>query len=285
MNNMWDTDTETLGQDELQQAEQILSEIQEVDEEIDDAETGETSRSALSEADERLEKAILYRTLLNDSLFEEGSSDDELVSQVEEEVRMFVRRRLEHLLGMSKPTPERQAVQSKVELPFSEEQLEALKFLANRITQGSAEKKEAPKAEKKAPATKKAAPAPAKKLLAKKRPETPKTAKKKAPRPGPTARKKMAAAKRKLPPNTVEKKVVELPDGQKALLGTRKVSQTRPPKGAPRPAPMPSAEEEKAMHATQADLNSQGNQLLGVGDLASQIMKNAQKRVEESGEE
>jgi len=90
----------------------------------------EQSESALfeaemSEVEKRLEVASYYRLLLNDSLFTDKTPASVMV---ENEIRGFIRDRLAYLLNIKqevKATP--------VELPFSQEELAALTWLASKV--------------------------------------------------------------------------------------------------------------------------------------------------------
>lgn len=83
----------------------------------------------VSEAVKRIQQAKLYETLLAHSLFASGSADPEIQDRVESEIKDFILRRLEELLGMRQPQPEQVAQQ----LPFDDQQIYALQGVANRI--------------------------------------------------------------------------------------------------------------------------------------------------------
>ncbi len=89
----------------------------------------EDDQSYMSEVDKRLEITTYYRELLRGSLFDQATEASQIV---EREVRNFVRRRLETLLGIrpEEVVPQKPAA---VELPFSKEQITALQLFANRL--------------------------------------------------------------------------------------------------------------------------------------------------------
>lgn len=91
-----------------------------------------------SEAFLRVEQAKLYQVLLSQDLFEQGASDDEVVELVTEEIRAFAEARLESLLGMRSPSDALVIRRESAELPWSEEQIEALTALADKVLQTGA---------------------------------------------------------------------------------------------------------------------------------------------------
>jgi hypothetical protein len=107
------------------------------------------------EAEERIRTAQYYRLLLEDSFFSDRSPT---ARKVEKEIRTFVRQRMEVLLGM-------RVEATAAESPFSPEQVEALKFVANRVIEkpsvADAPKAAAPRKEGKLMSSLQVAPAPA----------------------------------------------------------------------------------------------------------------------------
>ena len=87
-----------------------------------------------TEVDRRFDIAYCYRLLLQQPLFDEGLSASEIV---EEEIRAFVRQRLEVLMGVTSDLNE------VAFTTFSQEEIVALKALAGKIlgNQGGEEKK------------------------------------------------------------------------------------------------------------------------------------------------
>lgn len=88
--------------------------------------------TVVSEAMRRIEQANLYQTILKHSLFAEGSARPEIIEQVQRELMEFALGRLEALLGMGSTAPATSRGPVKVELPFDDEQVDALKAIANR---------------------------------------------------------------------------------------------------------------------------------------------------------
>jgi outer membrane biosynthesis protein TonB len=85
----------------------------------------------MSEAERRFSLASYYKELINNPIFR--NSDAEAVTVVKE-VKQFARQRLEELIGL-KAKVEQHVQNVKVESPFTDEQVEALKALADRLLQ------------------------------------------------------------------------------------------------------------------------------------------------------
>ena len=121
-----------------------LGEIEETDE--TDEYTDEEVGAALAEprpvrfdvrekeAVKRIEQANLYLSLLNHQLFSENSARPEIIEAVEGEIKDFILVRLEILLGVRAPANEVAVTAS----PFSPVQTEALKAIADRLSQKDA---------------------------------------------------------------------------------------------------------------------------------------------------
>jgi len=101
-----------------------------VDDVVDDYVSGDDNNRQF-QAVERIEQANLYLTLLNHQLFSPGSARPEIISAVENEIKNFILERLEVLLGMAQPKQE--AAPSSIIDLFTDEQLEALKAIADRL--------------------------------------------------------------------------------------------------------------------------------------------------------
>ena len=84
----------------------------------------------------RIEKAKLYEAMLRHPFFSPDSAREEIIESVEKEFREFVVHRLEVLLGIKKPN-ERVTPSVQQPLPFSAQQVEALKRLADRVLDGA----------------------------------------------------------------------------------------------------------------------------------------------------
>lgn len=86
---------------------------------------------SMSEAVRRIQVAKLYEALLSQHFFAVGSTrDPSIQDQVEGEIKEFIHRRLEELLGLRTVQAAAQPVQ--VQLPFDDEQVQALSYLADR---------------------------------------------------------------------------------------------------------------------------------------------------------
>ena len=84
------------------------------------------SRSVLSEAVLRMEQANLYKTILDHSIFAEGSARPEILQMVESEFKSFAEDRLSTLLGMKEPT------KAQVQI-FTDSEVQVLKSFAGKI--------------------------------------------------------------------------------------------------------------------------------------------------------
>lgn len=161
----------------------------------------------------RLEQAKLYEMLINHNLFEGVDASPEAIESVQNELKFYIIKRLEILLGLREPT----AVKSTVvaaESPFNEVEIDFLKQLAYKGTFGATKEVEPPKtvkAVKPNPVT-----SPAQKLKSFVAPKPVKQeVKKTAPPPSP-------------PPSTPTKKVVTQP--------AKTPAKTVPQKAAPKKA-------------------------------------------------
>jgi outer membrane biosynthesis protein TonB len=126
-------------------ADEALASIEEspAAEEVESSEDPE-----LMDVDLRLETADYYRAILKHEFFETESQAAQIVDR---EIRTFIRERLEVLLGLRAPRQSEQVI----ELPFEEDEIQALKLLASKVLKK-------PTLVNEAPAVKKmAAPAPA----------------------------------------------------------------------------------------------------------------------------
>ena len=102
--------------------------IDQVFEEMEDVESG--NQTIMNEALSRIEQASLYQVLLNHNLLSPGSARQEILDKVQNEIKGFVLDRLEILLGMKQNLS---PVTVKAELPFDDEEINALKALASRV--------------------------------------------------------------------------------------------------------------------------------------------------------
>lgn len=88
----------------------------------------------------RLEQAKLYELLINHNLFE-GVDDvsPQAIKNVQNELKFYVVKRLEILLGLREAAPRAQSAASTVELPFNDVEIDFLKQLAYKGTFGKSE--------------------------------------------------------------------------------------------------------------------------------------------------
>ncbi len=87
----------------------------------------------LSDARLRLEQGRLYEMIMNHDLFQGLDSNPQAIKNVQREIRKFAKERMEIMLGMRQPQPTNQAF---VELPFNSLEIDLLKQLAFKMSQG-----------------------------------------------------------------------------------------------------------------------------------------------------
>jgi len=119
-----------------QEAEENSSAADEILESLDqDQESDEEDIDAtMSLAVKRIEEANLFKLLIKQPVFAEGSASTDILQSVNKKVREFAKKELEILLGLRPAKEEVKIVQQKVELPFSEQEVAALKIIASKIT-------------------------------------------------------------------------------------------------------------------------------------------------------
>lgn len=88
--------------------------------------------NSLSEAFIRVEQAKLYQVLLSNDIFDSSAADAEILEIVTEEIRAFALARLETLMGLRQGA-DALIVRNGQDLPWSEDQIEALTVLANKV--------------------------------------------------------------------------------------------------------------------------------------------------------
>lgn len=109
--------------------------------------------SIMADVDLRLETADYYRSILSHEFF---ALDTEAAQTVHDEIRAFIRERLEVLLGIRGDN----RLPVKVELPFDPEEVEALKLLASKVLRKPALVAATPEVELKKMPTPKSSSAP-----------------------------------------------------------------------------------------------------------------------------
>lgn len=153
--NIWEDNEERVSEYELiaedaQQAEQLAAEydsassaiVEAGDEALD--EIAEDSAFSLTRSESnvvfnarlRLEQAKLYEMLINHNLFEGVDSSPEAIQNVQNEVKFYIIKRLESLLGIREPTVRIEST-GTIELPFNDIELDFLKQLAYKGTLGA----------------------------------------------------------------------------------------------------------------------------------------------------
>lgn len=122
-------DLQAQEQEVADSADEILDSLEQSDESDD-----EDIDATMSQAVKRIEEANLFKLLIKQPVFSEGSASPDILKSVNKKVREFAKRELEILLGLRSAKEDVKIIQQKVELPFSEQEISALKILASKIT-------------------------------------------------------------------------------------------------------------------------------------------------------
>jgi len=156
MNNdkLWDreypTEQEILEQEKSLYEEDddyVEMEYEEIDEDsfsLDAFDDFEEEKNIIDNARIRLEQGRLYEMLIKHDLFDGVDADPKAVSNVQQEIKSFIMERLEILLGMR---AEKEVEVYKVESQFNDMEVQALKMVASKVTQGQSAKVPEPKKE------------------------------------------------------------------------------------------------------------------------------------------
>lgn len=152
MSNIWDEDTVSeyeLLADDAEEAERIAEEydkapevvepteeevesiVEEAAFELDDEESNVVYNARL-----RLEQARLYEMLINHNLFDGVDADPRAINIVQNELKHFIVKRLEILMGLRQPVIEKAKEIAEVDLPFNDTEVDFLKQLAYKGTLG-----------------------------------------------------------------------------------------------------------------------------------------------------
>ena len=231
MAKIWDEDSVSeydLIAEDAQKAEELAEEYaaaptvvdadEEELEEISDESAFEltnTESNVIYNARLRLEQAKLYELLINHNLFEGVDASPQAIKNVQNELKFYIVKRLEILLGLREPVV--RVATAVAESPFNDVEVDFLKQLAYKGTFGksTSEAQEQPQRQAIRPAT----PAPAKlKSLAPSQPKKiePPKQEVKAKQPAPKAPVKQAApaapAKKAAPGKQPAKKAAPQPD-------------------------------------------------------------------------
>ena len=117
--------------------EEPLQEIEELVEGLDDE---DDFSEAFNDANLRIEQGRLYQMIINHDLFEGMDADPRAVKNVQREIRKFARERMEIMLGMRQ---EQAPTVAMVSSPFNDLEVDILKKLASKATNGATETAEA----------------------------------------------------------------------------------------------------------------------------------------------
>ena len=192
------------------------------DDEFDEEEVGVVYNVRL-----RLEQASLYEMLINHNLFEGVEASPQAISIVQDELKHFLVRRLEVLMGIRQPEPEVVQQTTQVKSPFNGLEVEALKALAYKLTEGKTKQYQEEDEYEEEVVVKKPNPIRKKLQPAKLRPKVKKTTAKKTTKvqaeppqkKKTTTRKKKAAPKKRRPKkNNVEPRKKIAPSGNGRVL-------------------------------------------------------------------
>lgn len=119
--------------DQAEEEEEEEEQDAEAQQDDDDDDDDESDSQVLKDAGLRLEQGNLYKMLLKHDLFEGVEADPRAITNVQRELRAFIRERLEILVGLkSDPKIAPKAVQ--VQLPFTELEIQLLKEFLSKVT-------------------------------------------------------------------------------------------------------------------------------------------------------
>jgi len=181
----------------------------------------------------QMEKANLYRILLEDNIFMPGSARQSILESVEKEIKAFIEDRLVELLGIDpnyQPKYGHAGVAYKS--PFSDDQEKALVMLADKVIVGS----------KGVSASKEAAPQPTVRKVAIPETQSSGLAARPAPAPVPSVKKAQVAAPARRSPTPAEAPQQQKPQAPASRKPAQKL---KPNPRAPKPMPMPSADQQE----------------------------------------
>jgi hypothetical protein len=111
-----------------------------VDSVLEDFSEEEDFTEVLNDANLRIEQGRLYQMIMNHNLFEGMDADPRATQNVEKEIRRFARERMEIMLGMRS---EQHVQSAMVSSPFNDLEVDILKKLASKATNGATETAEA----------------------------------------------------------------------------------------------------------------------------------------------
>lgn len=154
MANIWDDEERVseyeLIEDDAKQAEELAEEYasnvtiteasdQDLEEIVEESSFDLSKKEAnvVYNARLRLEQARLYEMLINHNLFEGVSASPEAIANVQNELKFYIVKRLEILLGISQPPPIRQPLPEQVPTNFNDVEVDFLKQLAYKGTLGA----------------------------------------------------------------------------------------------------------------------------------------------------
>ncbi len=100
---------------------------------------GEDFTAVLNDANLRIEQGRLYQMIMNHSLFEGMEADPRAVQNVQREIRKFARESMEVMLGMRETTP----AHAEFISPFNDLEVDILKKIASKATNGATESESA----------------------------------------------------------------------------------------------------------------------------------------------
>jgi len=119
----------------------VSADTQEVDLEDLGIEQEEDFTEVLNDANLRIEQGRLYQMIMNHDLFQGMEADERAVDNVQREIRKFARERMEIMLGMRQEQVAQSA--NMVSSPFNDLEVDILKKIASKATNGATETAEA----------------------------------------------------------------------------------------------------------------------------------------------
>lgn len=108
------------------QADQLIQEVQQT--EAEEAQVEAETDEALAAAMMRMEEANLWKILIKQDVFEQGSARPEILTAANKKLKKFALTQLNQLLNIGQQEQEK-----KQEFPLSREEIFALKVLASRL--------------------------------------------------------------------------------------------------------------------------------------------------------
>lgn len=217
----------------------------------EDEDDAESDFQVLKDASLRLEQGNLYKMLLKHDLFEGVDADPRAITNVQKELRAFIRERLEILVGL-KADPKITPKQTQSQFPFTDLEVQLLKEFLAKVTGNTQQPK---------PATLKTSspqsgPAKIKPVLGGSSNVRVSPPKKAQPQPQPSRPKNPDKNEPRLTKPPSEMTAAELIEYNKKVIATRQQGKKA---AASKKLPMPDSQQLENMYATRLQTNGGGN--------------------------